>query len=137
MKPTAITAPALDIDKILYKSRDGKPYAGGVLERRIVANLIHHMQANGFRVHSVFDGEEHTKFGPEQPSETALKGAMELVFNLDEVSLRFISDDSPNEHGVWLILGNGQDIIADWNYSRDDVDGFNRIMEEFDTEDFA
>lgn len=139
MKPTHITAPALDIDKILFKERGGKPYAGGVLERRIVANLIFHMQANGFRVHSIWDGEEFTGFpATEQPAD-ALKRAMELIFNLDEVSLRFVNRefDDDDEHGVLLILGNGQDIIADWNYFGDDRDGFNRAMEEFNAEDFA
>ncbi|MGZ5078635.1 MAG: hypothetical protein ACXWHZ_03710 [Usitatibacter sp.] len=135
--------PDLDIDRRL-----GKPDARGKLERRIVANLIAHLDRNGFVPYRTYDGEEFTLVGD-------VKSAMEVVFNLDEVSLRFIPKSWANarlhpitptpeqleerEWGVLLVLGNGVDIISDWNYSKADGDGamFGRAMDAFDADDFT
>ena len=59
---------------------------------------------------------------------------------LDEASLRFRRvygegtgrTMDPRVHGVFLVLGNGEDIVSDWNYSTGDPDGFNTAMEAFD-----
>lgn len=142
------TVPALDIDKRL-----GHPHARGRCERRIVAALIQHLDARGFVVSSVFDGEEvHVV---DDAKATAALGtligrtqaAMEWVFNLDEASLRFRhrsidreadekTRDGPRgwtdaEHGVLVVLGNGEDCIADWNYTEGDPDGFDKAMDAF------
>jgi len=62
---------------------------------------------------------------------------MELIFNLDEASLRFTKDGT-KEHGVLLVLGNdGLDVISDWNYSDGDHDGFHKAMESFNPEIYA
>ena len=101
----------------------------GRVERRIVANLIAHLDAQGFSLHSIYDGETTTRVDN-------TKAAMELIFDLDEASLRFFSTRlTPDDwHGVLLVLGNGVDIISDWNYYTDDRDGFNAAMDSFDTE---
>jgi hypothetical protein len=137
--------PALDIDK--WFANHGHPHisANGRLERRIVWNLIQHLEAAGFRVHQTFDSDTF-----EYPADA--KAAMELVFNLDEVSLRFLHKDAPapkrpasdsmyredyedgDWHGVLLVLGNGEDIICDWNYNSGDTDGFNAAVEAFSVE---
>lgn len=69
---------------------------------------------------------------------------MELIFNLDEVSLRFIpvscsqlKSKAEYEHGVLLVLGNGCDIVSDWNYTEGDPDGFSAAMDKFNAEDYA
>lgn len=114
--------PALDIDKILYKGRQMSDRSR--IERKIVANLCNFMSLHGFSIHSVWDGEEL-----ERPKTT--KEAMELIFNLDESSLRF-QKNGFKPHGVYLVLGNdGWDVIADWNYTDGDPDGFNARMDEF------
>lgn len=98
----------------------------GHFERRIVWNLCHYMAAKGFEIHCIYDGEEFTK----RPS---ILEVMNLIFNLDEVSLRFIKKGF-TWHGVLLIMGNGnggKDLISDWNYSNGDADGFNAAMHEF------
>jgi hypothetical protein len=140
------TVPALDIDK----GRGIGP--NGRVERRIVAALIQHMAKRGFRVSSVWDGEERTTVGRDFASIADVAAyAMEAIFNLDEASLRFmlaaLPDEqpeanepnrfTPSEHGVLLILGNGVDVVSDWNFYSDDHDGFNAAMNAFDAEAFA
>lgn len=121
-----VVVPVLKIDGLLFKGRT-IPYHGKV-ERRIVANLIAHMTFHGWTVASVWDGEE-------DEAVSDMVSAMELIFNLDEARLYFKKGDSL--HNVYLVLGNGVDCIADWNYSTGDVDGFNAAMDEFDCEEFA
>ena len=122
--------PVLDIDLIAANSYGRQVIPRGRLERRIVANLIEHLIQYGFHVHSVFDGDEEIRVN-------GTKAAMELIFNLDEASLRFYQGGRANWHGVLLVLGNGVDIVSDWNYFADDHDGFNKAMDAFDAELFA
>lgn len=130
--------PALDIDQQL-----GQPHARGKLERRIFANLVAHLDRAGFVLSSIWDGEERTAV-------TTVKSAMELAFNLDECSVRFVQRGQPvgeveetgnrfgaNEHGVLLVFGNGVDCVSDWNYTKGDPDGWNKAMEAFDAEHYA
>lgn len=124
---TAVAAPELAIDKLLY--RGGPVPVNGKLERRIVANLLAFMATKGWNVFNVFDSDDDT------PVITAID-VMELVFNLDEVWLDF-TNATGQAHRVFLVLGNGVDIIADWNYSAADKDGFNAAMEAFDAEEYA
>lgn len=135
-----IQAPALDCDALMLNKYGRGVSPQGKLERRIVAALIAHVLSAGFKLHSVNDGDEIT------PVSTA-KEAMELIFNLDEASLRFYKGGRKGEtqdalsaddwHGVLLVLGNGIDIVSDWNYSTGDADGFNATMDSFDPEQFA
>lgn len=135
---TRVSVPALDHDKMMAERFNHKVSADGYLERRIVAALICHMDRHGFHVHSVYDGEEETRFERETAKQP--KSAMELIFNLDEASLRFVrktdtrKGNAADWHGVLLILGNGEDIISDWNFYDGDRDGFNAAMEAFDSE---
>lgn len=137
--------PALDCDALALTRYGHKVSPNGKLERRIVANLIAHCGNHGFVPSYVWDGEEATRVHD-------AKSAMECIFNLDEASLRFVPAGAEvgkpdpynngytahdNEHGVLLILGNGIDIVSDWNYNAGDADGFNACMEAFDAEEFA
>lgn len=124
---TAVDAPSLAIDVLLYSG--GKVPANGKLERRIVANLLAFMASKGWIVSEVYDGDDLTAI----PDAIA---AMELIFDLDEASVRF-RNQVGNEHYALLVLGNGIDIITDWNYAAGDVDGFNAAMNAFDAEDYA
>lgn len=121
-----IEAPALDIDALLYKDRP--MHANAKLERRIVANLLAWMEFKGWNVVEVFDGEEETKV-------TDAKAAMELIFNLDDVRV-YLSNGKGALHSILLILGNGVDVISDWNFTADDPDGFNAAMSGFNAEDY-
>jgi hypothetical protein len=115
-------------------------------ERRIVQGLIRHMKDRGWLVFRTYDGEAF-----EYPKNEA--EALGTAFAVAEISLRFIparlgegpqSDQGARrrwvlegkkaEHGVLLVMGNDQDIISDWNYSRGDPDGFSAAMDAFDAE---
>jgi hypothetical protein len=118
------------------------------VEKRIVRALIRHMRAKGWAVFAVFDGDgtRYPRFEAEVMAE---------VFNLDEVSLRFakaehlarmarpaVDGDGLNDwgprgvpvHGVLLVLGNGEDVLSDWNYTEGDPDGFDAAVKAFDSE---
>jgi hypothetical protein len=110
-----------------------------LIERGIVRALIGHMRHKGWTAWRTFDGD-----GFEYPMGDT-DAVMAAVFNLDEVSVRFTRDAKPGreaastlkrgEHGVLLVLGNGEDVLSDWNYSQGDPDGFNAAVESFTAQD--
>jgi hypothetical protein len=136
-------APALEIDAAIANiRRDGRPpltaedaarqlHARSRVERFVAWNLVHYLSLRDFNVIATFDGDAR-----EQPA--TIKAALELIFNLDEVSVRFrkigTRPDGKRwpEHGVLLVLGNdGWDLVSDWNYTEGDADGFNATMDAF------
>ena len=125
----SVTVPALDHDAMMEKRFGQKVSPEGRLERRIVANLIAHMEAKGWKVYAVDDDDEATLVQDG-------KAAMELIFNLDDALLTFVNADD-DTHGVRLVLGNGIDMISDWGFSEGDPDGFRAAMQAFNTDDFA
>jgi hypothetical protein len=124
---TIENAPDLELDKLLYS--DHPMLAHVRRERRIVWNLFKHLEADGWNVVRVYEGEE-------DPTVTDAKSAMEVIFNYDDVVVSF-SKVVGTTHGVKLVLGNDLDIISDWYYKAGDEDGFNALMEKFDAEAFA
>jgi len=137
-KTKVLTPPLLDIDKVLYKDREGLPHPNGVLERRIVWNLIAYLDAKGFGIIRVDeDGQKHPVMDA--------KAAMEIFFNLDEACFVFakkekedmyIGGGSPKEHWILLIAGNGIDIVSDYGIPKI-PNGFDEAMSQFDGEEFA
>jgi CheY-like chemotaxis protein len=121
---TIIQPPALDIDAKL-----GRPGAKGMLERRIVFNLLSLLKAAGYSVTSVWDGEE------EAPA-TDEKSAMETIFNLDEAIVRFKSETG-SKHWLYLVLGNGEDVLSDYGMPRGKKDRFAETLDGFDGLDYA
>lgn len=129
--PCAVTltnAPALAHDAMMLERFGCRVGANGRLERFIVWNLCAHMAAKGWNVHDVYDSEEITKVAD-------ARAAMELIFNLDEAWITFAK--GRNRHRVFLVIGNGCDIVSDWGYTVHDPDGFNAAMESFDSERVA
>ena len=125
MNTTVHQPPALDHDA----SFGAKLNANMHLERRIVWNLLLHLQATGFALHSIFDGEENIPV-------TDPKAAMELIFNLDEAVIHVMLDG--HIYAVVLILGNGIDIISDYSWTADpERQDFCMVMEHFDAEDYT
>jgi hypothetical protein len=128
MSTKIIQAPDLDHDAMMLAEFGHKVSPNGRLERRIVANLIAHLEAHGFTPESLFDGEE-------EPKVSDAKSAMELIFNLDECTLWVRKGE--RRHGIFLTLGEGLDIICDYNHTEGDPDGFAAAMDAFDVEEFA
>ncbi len=125
----SVIVPVLDIDKQLHRGETMLPRSR--IERRVVANLIAHLEKAGFALATVFDGDEENKV-------TTMKEAMELVFNLDDCWINFARTPKSSYRGVRIVLGNdGYDCISDWKYSTADSDGFNKAMEAFDPEQFV
>ena len=123
VKPTVLQPPALRFDKGMGMT------ANQAYERRIVWNLIHQLQAAGFEITGVDDGGELTARGNNPLA------AMEVIFDLDRATL-LVRKGEEIEHGIVLVTGNAGDIISDWNYFADDRDGFRRIMDAFEPEDY-
>jgi hypothetical protein len=93
------------------------------IERDVVLHLIHTMAKHGWNVGKVWDGEEDVYCKNEQE-------AMDAAFAVDESTLCFYNTKSMLTHSVFLVFGNdGWDVICDYNYSADDSDNFNSIME--------
>lgn len=146
-----IKVPQLDHDAMMLERFRTHVTENGHLERLIVASLISHMAEKGFLVTGVWDGEDFHEANN-------AKSAMEAVFSLsDEASLRFVLAEgfdrekhekqrvitvknrnayAPKEHGVLLVIGNGEDIISDYNYFKEDSDGFDAAMKEYSVENF-
>lgn len=122
--------PALKHDAMMAACFGSTVSPNGRLERCIVANLIAHLAKHQWHPHSVFDGDDEIMVH-------SGKAAMELIFNLDEASVRFWKESRTHWHGILLVLGNGIDIVSDWNYSEGDADGFNAAMDLFDAEQYA
>jgi len=96
------------------------------LTRRSVGKLIRYLGSKDFEIVGVWDEEEI--YVTNDPAT-----AMGHIFAVDETSLRVRSQigNHGREHGILLTPGNGEDIISDWNYSTNDVDGFNKVMRAF------
>jgi len=125
MKTTPIKTPHLKIDDIL-----GHPSVNGKLERRVIANLINHVIRNGFKIVGIDDGEEFT-------GTTGIQDSMELIFNVDQCDIVVCTQDNKIHHSISIVLGNEpEDNPSDWTFKKNDIDGFDKMMEEFIAEDF-
>lgn len=111
--------PDLDIDAGRHV------HATGRQERRIVAALIAHLEGAGFEPLFVWDGEERV-------SARSAKAAMELIFNLDEAHLHVRHPNRSGTQWIYLVLGNGEDVISDYSYPTVDVSGFTTTMNLFE-----
>lgn len=127
-----VDVPALDHDAQMLKEFGYRVTPRGRRERRVFAALCAYLAAGGWTPKVADSGESE-----EQVTDT--KSAMEIVFNLDECWVTFskMIGGMENQHSVYIVLGNDLDIVSDWRYHRDDVDGFNALMEKFDPEQFA
>ncbi|WP_454727908.1 MULTISPECIES: hypothetical protein [Cupriavidus] len=128
--PVYVTVPKLQHDAMMASRFGTRVSADGRIERRVVANLLAHLERAGFAPLAVYDGDDYTKVSD-------AVAAMELIFNLDEASLRITRPGTTIEHGILLVLGNGEDIISDWNFTRGDPDGFSAAMDAFDVAAYA
>jgi hypothetical protein len=119
---TIVSAPALDHDA------ERAPLPHTLAERRVIANLIAHLQRAGFRLHAASDGEARVKV-------STTKEALEVIFSVDDAWLYVRKSDSPRTYAIYFVLGNardGSEVACDWSAPDPDVDGFSQAMDEFD-----
>lgn len=127
MKAVIFEVPALDYDAFMLKKYQHQVSPNGRLERRIVWNLLKHLEDGGWTVFEVDDTDEVTQV-------TGSKHAMELIFDLDQADISVGNADRSRTHLIRLIMGNGIDIISDYTYSEGDRDGFEALMQDFNAE---
>lgn len=132
--PKVLQPPVLERDQMMLSEHGQEISTDGRLERRIAWNLLKHLEASGWIVVAVNDGEENTELkGDKNPA----KAAMELLFNLDEASLMFSKQGTDYKHYVQILLGNTFEMVNDWGFVQGDPDGFNAAMNEFKAEAYA
>ena len=117
-----IPAPTLEADS--WRQKLGRTQT---LERTVVANLLAHLEANGWKPVMVFDSEENV------PATTA-QAAMNAIFAVDDSRL-YVSNGT-ERYWVYLVCSNGVDIITDNSYSADGSDNFEMVMDAFDPLEF-
>ena len=101
MNTTISALPTLDVDTA-SRANGWKPNERTNTERRVVWALLHTMsEAHPGRSLFVFDGDE--MIACETP-----RAAMEVIFNLDEATIRM------GRSWVFLVIGNGMDIVSDY-----------------------
>ena len=128
-----IQAPTLEHDKTMLAEYGEKLTPSDVLERRIVENLIRHLNKNGYTVNSVFDGEEFT-------SATTAKDVLENLYRAGEISVRVSPIDPTilgDEHGITLVAGNGEEIIVGWAYTNQGRTVFGDVIKAFHAADYV
>lgn len=99
-----------------------------MIERRIVRGLIDHLSDRGFEITKVDEGEEVITSDPVE--------AMEAIFSVDDCCL-YVRKPMFKSHWIQIVLGNGIDCIVDYSYMRDDGDGFDKAMQDFEEEKFV
>ena len=107
------------------------------LERTIVHGLLVHLAEHGFDVIAVDDGgDELIALAP--GNHTAVLDAVFAVEWSNIIVRKELHLGKPGpQHAIAIVLGNGVDCIADWNYTHNDPDGFNRAMDAFHPETFG
>lgn len=117
-----IKAPALPSDAGLSISPNG------IIERRIVWNLLTKLSLAGFVVECVDDGGDLIECDGD-----AMK-AMEAVFSVDE-SRVYVRKPGGSPRWIFLVGGNGEDMISDHGNPDGDPDGFVAFMDAFKPEE--
>lgn len=92
-------------------------------ERRIVAALMRYLESKGFEITGVNDEGEH--YNTNDPAV-----AMGHIFAVSMANL-YVRMDGFGAHSILLIPSNGEDMISDYSYSDDDMDGFENAMKNF------
>lgn len=88
------------------------------IERKIVRAMVKRLGAIGWKPVSVFDG------GEQVPAITE-KAVLEAVDSVDDSTVTFAKEGCINQ-GVLLVLGNGEDVVSDYNCRYQD---FNQAMD--------
>lgn len=126
----SVEVPELDIDALMLKKYGTQVSPQGRLERRIVANLLAHLEKNGYQVVALDDTDDVQACA-------GAKAAMELIFDLDTAYVHVSGPSGSDVHIIQLEVGNGVDIVVDYTYTEGDADGFQATMEAFDAETYA
>lgn len=76
-------------------------------ERSIVRSLIRYLKRAGWKLSRAYDGEEYLRIDNE-------RAALEVFDSVDECVLFFMRPNQDKPGQVLLIMGNREDVIADY-----------------------
>jgi hypothetical protein len=129
----SVIVPTLDGDKQAYAKWGHRLTTWGRRERRIVANLIAHLNSRGYIIVAVDDGGDEE----EAITNNNMKDAMEAAFAVDEATLIFRQSgvEAGRRYEVDLIFNNGNDgldVISNHSGGL-----FEKAMDDFDAEVWA
>lgn len=132
MPAVSVPIPVLDGDRLAYERHGHALSTWGRRERRIVANLLSHLEVHGFVCKQVDDG------GDDLEEVDGMKDIMESAFAVDEATLIFTDThpDARRTYEVDLIFNNGNDgldVISDHSTGG----RFSEAMDSFDAEVWA
>lgn len=123
--PRFVKAPPLPIDAMMARDFDYKLSTQNRIERHIVANLLTYLERHGFKVRGVDEGDG----GPLRRVNN-ITAAMDAVFAVD-ITHVYVQRDPDRLHWIFLVGGNGEDIVSDYSSHDRDPDGFSKLMDEF------
>lgn len=146
MPAVSVPIPVLDGDRLAYERHGHALTTWGRRERRIVANLIAHLDANGYRVIGVDDGDSENEAVPTPTGD--MKEVMEHAFAVDQCDLLVrhkdgvtnIDEPGAVTHYIALHFNNGDDglnVIEQIEIHRGDASRFQPIIDAFEAEVFA
>lgn len=129
MNFTILQPPVLDVDEQARRQYGYKIIPRGRIERRVVWNLLAILEQAGFIPYIVREDEDHYVSSP--------KDAMEWIFNFDECWVTFLNRKKERRY-LYIVLGNdGYDALSDWLMPKDESDGWNKTLTDFDGEVYA
>lgn len=89
---------------------------------KVLRKMFKEMAAAGWNPSSVFDGGEVV------PTSTD-RAALEVINSVSESHVRFRKEGVEGVRRVFVIQGNGEDVICDHSGSRGEGDDFEAVME--------
>jgi len=139
--PVSVEVPALKCDQKSLLKYGTILTSWNRRERRIVANLIAHLNRNGYSVIGVYDGDEEVAVKD-------VRGAMEVAFGGDKAELIVRHSEADQtlglkgacDHVIILVFNNGNDgldVIENTAIHRGDAGRFTPVLEAFHPEVFA
>lgn len=60
---------------------------------------------------------------------SSIRAAKREVFSVEDASVE-VTNDKGRHHYILIVLGNGADLVCDYTTARDDVDGFDTVMDD-------
>ncbi|MBA8886177.1 hypothetical protein FHW12_000368 [Dokdonella fugitiva] len=94
------------------------------IEHIALTALLAHLSARGFAPLSIFNGVDVVPF-------TTNARAIDLLLAAEQSTL-MVQAEHGNPHGIFIVPGNGADIVGAWAFDDGDADHFNAAMIEFD-----
>lgn len=96
-----------------------------LLELRILGTLCSRLRKAGWTPKAIDTGDDDVNNG--WVTVSTAKQVKDEFFSVGQATVRFTNGTAT--HGVFLVGGNGVDLLSDWSYSEPDTDGFNAAME--------